>query len=432
MNVGIKVFCRSILDVFGTPATMEPGTGFDENAGSILAIKRNTFVGYGLLFVVFCASPLLAQQTNPAQPITHELNVQLIQTTTTDGTEVAGIFGTPTQQADIEERLQTIWSQCGVRVNLLPTINTYANDFAFDGRPTDYSATSRPTSHLSSIISAGDSAGAGNSDPETIDAYFVDILPGFERLGANFVAGLANVDRNGLTMYVSDSLPTFSNGRSVVASVFAHEIGHNLGLNHETANSPNLMATSGGTGHLTTSQCSTIFVNNGGTDGFDLLQPAPDAACDFDGDGQCDLTDIDLLYDALSTNDATFDLDNSDGLSLVNDLDIGEWLVLASDPSNPYKADPAHTYVRGDINLNGAVDSQDLGLLLNSFTDSGAKWGMGNLNDDLVVNSGDLGLLLNNFGHGTVAATVAHVPEPQSYVLLALAAMSSMVLRRRR
>lgn len=397
-------------------------------------LKRKIANGCFVVAIILSVGTALAQETNPAQPITHELNVQLIQTTSSDGTEAAGVFGTPTQQSDIEDRLSLIWGQCGVRVNVLPTINTYANDFALDGRPTDYSAIARPQSHLGTIVRQGDAAGAGSSDPGTIDAYFVDIVPGFERLGSNFVAGLANVDRNGLTMFVSESLNSFANGRSVVATVFAHEIGHNLGLQHLPTDSPNLMATSGGTGHLTAGQCSTVFTDNGGSDGFDLLQPVESLTCDFDGDGQCDLNDLDQLYDAIPTNESTFDLDNSDGLNVVDNADIGEWLLQASDPGNPFKSDPSDTYLRGDVNLDGAIDSQDLGLLLNNFGDDGTPyWGAGNLNGDALADSNDLGLLLNNFGHGTAAATtIAHVPEPRSCGLLCLAVIGLAFFRGRR
>lgn len=213
--------------------------------------------------------------TNSSIPITHEVTVQPIRTTTTDGTEIAGAFGNSSQTANIEQSVNEIWSQCGVRVKFL-SMKTYANDFAFDGRPTDYSSASRPNSHLVSIINNGDSAGVGSTDATVVDAYFVEIVPGFAQLGANFVAGLARVDRGGLTVYVSDSLPTFTNGRDVVASVFAHELGHNLGLNHTSTTGVNLMDATGGTAQLTSSQCDVIFTNNGGVDGFDLLQPVPE------------------------------------------------------------------------------------------------------------------------------------------------------------
>lgn len=62
----------------------------------------------------------------------------------------------------------------------------------------------------------------------------------------------------------------------------------------------------------------------------------------------------------------------------------------------------------GDANLNGTVNSADLGLLLNNFNDdSGLGWESGNFNDDLFVDGTDLGLLLNNFNSDAALATAA-------------------------
>lgn len=60
-------------------------------------------------------------------------------------------------------------------------------------------------------------------------------------------------------------------------------------------------------------------------------------------------------------------------------------------------------YSVGDLDLDGKVDSFDLGLLLNRFgttppSSVGWGWGDGDLDDDDGVDSTDLGFLLNNFG----------------------------------
>lgn len=380
--------------------------------------------GWIFVYLVWVAvgfhAPCSAQQVNDPIPITHEVNLQLIQVTTTDGSEVATVFDNKT--ADVSQRVNQIWAQCGIQVNLLPDVNVYANNFAFDGRPSDFSTNNRPTSHLGTILSRGDSAGAGNSDREVIDAYFVDILPGFSRLGNNFVAGLARVDANGMTMLVSDSLLRFDNGLAVVSSVFAHEIGHNLGLDHLPADTANLMASSGGTAQLTASQCNEVFDDRRfSIDGADLLQELDFAPCDFDGDGRCDIADLDSLYEARNTSNSTFELDNTDGLNLVNQADIAAWLREASDVDNPAKLDPTDVYVAGDLNLDGNVDSDDLGAMLNLFGESGFGWASGNLNTDDIIDSDDLGQLLNQFGHQSVAASSANVvPEPSAGLILGM------------
>ena len=99
-----------------------------------------------------------------------------------------------------------------------------------------------------------------------------------------------------------------------------------------------------------------------------------------------------------------------DGSGIVDAGDIATWLLIASEAANPYLGG-TKTFVLGDVDLNGNVDSTDLGLPLNSFADTnGLLFGSGNLNGDASVDSTDLGLLLNNFGSESVAA--ASVPEP--------------------
>lgn len=131
--------------------------------------------------------------------------------------------------------------------------------------------------------------------------------------------------------------------------------------------------------------------------------PDPNAitlACDMDGDGDCEIDDLNAFLDAGDRTAA----------------DIEGWLSEAS--TNANIANPSSkTFVLGDLNLNGTVDSTDLGLMLNNFgSTSTSNWDDGNLNDDGGVNSTDLGLLLNNFNFGTAAAAV--VPEPNVAWLL--------------
>jgi hypothetical protein len=57
-----------------------------------------------------------------------------------------------------------------------------------------------------------------------------------------------------------------------VASVIAHEIGHNLGLEHVTTGE-NLMKPGGGGERLNAAQKTIIFTDNAGMDGFELLRP---------------------------------------------------------------------------------------------------------------------------------------------------------------
>jgi len=149
-------------------------------------------------------------------------------------------------------------------------------------------------------------------------------------------------------------------------------------------------------------------------------------ACDFSGDGSCDITDIDQLYAELGSANATFDL-NGDGT--VDNDDVSEWLVQAS------SADPmGRTFLRGDADLDGDVDGPNFTTLAVNFGGPGT-WGDGNFVVTAVPGGGIVGgpdftQLAVNFGF--VSATV--VPEPSNTVILVFGWATGIMcwVRRRR
>lgn len=159
-----------------------------------------------------------------------------------------------------------------------------------------------------------------------------------------------------------------------------------------------------------------------------IVSDSASVACDFDADGDCDPTDIDLLYGNWGAVGGAFDVDAS---GMVDAGDIGAWLIQASSATNPFNS-AGKTFLIGDVDFDGDIDSSDLGILLNRFNDdTGLLYQSGNLNDDAFVNSSDLGLLLNGFGATSAAA--AAVPEPDGLsLLLVLSGLVAGVLRRRR
>ena len=143
--------------------------------------------------------------------------------------------------------------------------------------------------------------------------------------------------------------------------------------------------------------------------------------CDFDGDVQCDIEDLDALIMAISTGstDLQFDL-TSDGRVDLNDRDA--WLVQAGAEN----LTSGNAYKLGDANLDGAVDGNDF-ILWNAskFTSTG-KWSMGDFDASGFTDGSDFILWNANKFTGSDQAAV---PEPaQGWLLL----LSTLCVRRRR
>ena len=223
-----------------------------------------------LLLTLLCrfqASAAVA--VNPPLAITHRVEVQPIRVRTVDGA-VATTLGTAEEETYIKEQINRIWAQAGVRIEWLPVVD-YTSNFAYNGAPGVYQSSARPIGEFNTIVGNAPSPPASAS-ATVLNMFFVEIVPGFQLLGEYNASGLGFVDDNGVTVYVGRNLLGFEGGRDVIASVIAHEIGHNLGLSH--VNTPdNLMASGGSEERLTAEQKAKIFTNNSGVDGYDLLRP---------------------------------------------------------------------------------------------------------------------------------------------------------------
>ena len=121
-------------------------------------------------------------------------------------------------------------------------------------------------------------------------------------------------------------------------------------------------------------------------------------------------------------NQNSFDL-TGDGAVDSDDLD--EWLKQAG----AINLASGNAYLRGDANLDGAVDVTDFNIWnANKFT-STPEWCSGDFDADGSVDVGDFNHW--NANKFTLADSVSSVPEPSSSVLGCFALMGMVVLRRR-
>jgi Metallo-peptidase family M12B Reprolysin-like/PEP-CTERM motif len=207
---------------------------------------------------------------NPAQPITHIVNVQLIQVADDAGASPATVLGDASQRATIEGLVDDIWAQAGIDIAFQPGVVSYDDSFALTG-----TSSPRPTSDLTQIVLDANAAGnVLDPDPLVLDVFFVEVVPGFSFTSDNTANGLAYVGANGIAMFTGSSLLTFQTGREAVASVLAHEIGHNLGLSH-VVEDENLMQAGGSPNlgeRLDATQISTALSSAYST----LIVPVPE------------------------------------------------------------------------------------------------------------------------------------------------------------
>lgn len=149
-------------------------------------------------------------------------------------------------------------------------------------------------------------------------------------------------------------------------------------------------------------------------------------ACDFDGDSDCDATDIDALNAAIRTGstEAKYDLDKN---GTVNAADRDVWVVSLK-----------KTWY-GDVNLDGLFDSADFvsAFQVGEYEDAVANnstWADGDWDGDTEFTSSDFILAFQGGGYeaGPRAAVAAAVPEPATFGFLSTVMLGLGALRRRR
>jgi hypothetical protein len=168
------------------------------------------------------------------------------------------------------------------------------------------------------------------------------------------------------------------------------------------------------------------------SDGMFSVEALMGASCDFDGDGNCDIDDLDALTAAIAggSMDLMFDL-NGDGMVTLADItdEASGWLVLGG-AENP-AITGGNPFLEGDSNLDGSVDVSDFNNWNNNkFTDVPA-YSAGDFNADGAVDVSDFNRW-NGQKFQSSAGDVASVPEPHALLLVLMGIVAGLRFRNRR
>ena len=148
--------------------------------------------------------------------------------------------------------------------------------------------------------------------------------------------------------------------------------------------------------------------------------------CDINGDGRCEVGDLDQLvrHLGLGQTDAVLDVDWNDSVDIE---DVTAWLTQAGQENGT-------VYWPGDTDLNGNVDLADFLLLSQHFGQPATGWGEGNFDGRGGTNFADFLMLSANFGgrNGGMDRVTSSIPEPETNLLVMLgSALASAAMRRK-
>ena len=266
------------------------------------------------VIVGLCAASCLASSasaaiiTNAPRSIDKRVTVQPIVLANNNGSSQSYFFGNAPHQAEIEGMVDKIWSQAGIDIEwLTPKVWKKTQYLHFSGTvaPMMYSA----------ARAEGVATPAGS---KVVNAFFFRSVDGYTP-PSNRAVGMAYFDANGTFQALGSQTVSTQINYQVAARLVAHELGHNLGLEHTAnnnltnlmlANDPNSSADE----RLTGSQINAVRSSS-------LLTPYTPPG-DFNGDGAIDSGDLSIWENGFGGSGSTGDADD-DG-----DADGADFLVL--------------------------------------------------------------------------------------------------------
>ncbi len=224
-----------------------------------------------------------------------------------------------------------------------------------------------------STVNLSDSIISGNSASASPDIYTQaggTVTAGYSLIGDNTGSGLAVGNPDPYGNLVGDSVTPINAMLSPLGSYGGNTLTH-VPLAGSPAIDTGDPAVVGGT-----DQRGFARVVNGRVDMGSTEFGATGSTCDLDGDGDCDIDDLDILCAEIFA-----------GTRPSSDLDV--WLADASPFANPY--------LKGDANLDGIVDGQDF-ITWNTFkfTPSGGLWSRADFNCDGLTDGQDF-IIWNTF-----------------------------------
>ena len=152
--------------------------------------------------------------------------------------------------------------------------------------------------------------------------------------------------------------------------------------------------------------------------------------CDFDGDGDCDLMDLDALTQEIvaGTDTPEFDL-NGDGVVTAADItdETSGWLTQGGAANADVTG--GNPFLNGDANLDGFVDVTDFNIWnMNKFNNTGL-WSQADFSADGASDVTDFNIWnMNKFTSSQPAA----VPEPAGLMAILVGLACIFIGKRRR